>query len=234
MKGYKEYLEVRKQKIRTMRISGAYAWVKGNHIDDCIANECDSEGVTWNIAKAGLAWQYLQFTHGDEEILFIVKNGRYFSKNHVSRGRDATGTIRPRKMSYMENLMKINKDIKFNEVEFTSEEITQLELIEDFPLTEHDNNVISKLEEDFSRFYIVTYNIDENHLISDISLFLPNPNNNKAYHVENLSNYITEAPGIIIDEDVKDALSNIQEVDIEHSAHEFDIVAQSEKKTQSN
>lgn len=130
--------------------------------------------------------------------------------------------------------MKINRGIKFSEAEFSPVEVHQLELLEDIPLNENDNNEISKLESNFNRFYIVTYNIDENHLISNISLFMPNPNDNKAYHIEDLSNYITEAPDVIIDEELMHELTKTQEVDESHSAHLFDIVAQSEKKKESN
>lgn len=234
MHGYQEYLDVRKEKFSTMRISGAYAWVKGNHIDDHIYKECESEGVTSKIAKAGLSWQYLQFSHENEEVLFIVKNGRYFSKNQVSKGKDATGAIRSSKMSYMENLMKINKNIKFNEAEFSPLEVGQLELLEDTPLTQDDNDEISKIESNYNRFYIVTYNIDENHLISNISLFLPNPYDNKAYHVEDLTTYISEAPVLNIEEDLKHELSKSQEIDEVHSAHLFDIVAQGKQKKEIN
>lgn len=41
--GYQDYLDVRKEKFEKMKISGAYAWVKGNHIEDRIADACESE-----------------------------------------------------------------------------------------------------------------------------------------------------------------------------------------------
>lgn len=233
MQGYQDYLDVRREKLNTMRISGAYAWVKGNHIDDNISKACESEGVESKLAKAGLAWQYLQFTHQDEKMLFIVKNGRYFSKSQVSKGKDLKGKIRNEKMSYMENLMKINDKIIFDETEFALEETRQLKLFEDIPLSEQDNDEISKIESAYSRFYIVTYNIDENHFISSISLYLPNPYDNSAYLIDNLTKYITEAPEISIDDELKQELSNSGESDEALGAHLFDIVTDKERERES-
>ena len=33
IEGYRDYLDVRRQKARELKVHGAYAWVKGNHID---------------------------------------------------------------------------------------------------------------------------------------------------------------------------------------------------------
>lgn len=224
IQGYQDYLDVRKEKANSMRISRAYAWVKGNHIDDQISKECESQGVVFNTAKAGLAWHYLQFIQENEKIMFIVKNGRYFSKSQVSKGKDAKGRIRNEKMSYMEKLMKINENIDFNDTKFYSEEVRQLELIEDIPLSELDNEAISKIEPNFNRFYIVTYEIDESHLISDISLYLPNPNDNRAYLIDNLTKFISEVPEIVIDEELKEELLSSSDIEDLQGAHLFDIV----------
>lgn len=88
-------------------VSGAYAWVKGNHIDHYVALACEQHGVESKLAKAGLTWQYLKFTHENEKILFIVKNARYFDPKQVDKGKDATGRTRQQTNSYMYNLMQI-------------------------------------------------------------------------------------------------------------------------------
>lgn len=43
-----------------MKISSAYAWVRGNHIDDQIAEECNDMDISFTKAKAGYTWGYLQ------------------------------------------------------------------------------------------------------------------------------------------------------------------------------
>ncbi|MDI2588066.1 hypothetical protein OR571_13310 [Psychrobacillus sp. NEAU-3TGS] len=224
MEGYREYLNVRREKSRTMRVSGAYAWVKGNHIDDQVATSCESYGVQSKLAKAGLTWQYLQFKHHDEKILFIVKNARYFDEEQVDQGKDANGKTRKSKMSYMEKLMGINEGIDFGNIKTQeSNGSVQLELLEDLRLSEADDIAIASIESEFTRFYIVTYAIDENQLISKISLLMPNPKNNKAYLIDDLIKYVNPSHDIDIDEELKDALSNSVETNDDYNAFKFDI-----------
>lgn len=224
MEGYREYLEIRREKSRSMKISGAYAWVKGNHIDDQVAKACESYGVQSKIAKAGLTWQYLQFKYQDEKILFIVKNARYFDEEQVDRGKDANGKTRKTKMSYMKELMNINLDVDFGSIKTEEPKgSVQLELIEDLNLSEEDELAISKIESNFDRFYIVTYEIDESQLISNISLLMPNPFNNKAYLIDDLIKYVNASHNIDIDDELKDALSNSVDTNDDYNAFKFDI-----------
>lgn len=230
MEGYNEYLDIRREKLKTMRISGAYAWVKGNHIDDKVAEVCSDYGVESKIAKAGLTWQYLQFNYGEEKILFIVKNARYFNKDQVDKGKDAKGRTRNKKISYMTKLMEINSKVDFSKVrtEKVSEEIVnyQLELFESLPLSENDHREIEKIQSHsgslFDSFYIVTYALDENHVISNISLFMPSPKDNKAYLVEDLTKFIEASYQEVIENDLLEALSNSSYED-NIDAFEFDI-----------
>ncbi|MFD1850669.1 hypothetical protein ACFSC5_11660 [Oceanobacillus bengalensis] len=230
MEGYREYLEIRREKARKMKVSGAYAWVKGNHIDDQVARACKPYGVESKLAKAGLTWQYLQFQHQDEKILFIVKNSRYFHEEQVDRGRDANGKIRNGKMSYMENLMKINSEIDFSNIKTdNTNDSVQLQLFEDNLLSEEDNVEIAKIESNYDRFYIITYEIDESQLISGISLFMPNPIDNKAYLIDDLTTYINPE-SIQIDDELKEVLSNDVDSNNNYDAYRFDIGINEETK----
>ncbi|MBA4538151.1 hypothetical protein H1Z61_13650 [Bacillus aquiflavi] len=232
-KGYREYLDVRREKAKSLKVSGAYAWVKGNHIDHHVGVECEPFGVKSKLAKAGLTWQYLQFKHQNEAILFIVKNARYFDPDQVNRGKDATGKARRTKISYMENLMTINKEIDFNDISpQVSESFVQLELqlIEDCQLNDIDNKEISKIKSNYNRFYIVTYLIDENQYISKIQLWMPNPVNNQAYLIDNLTFYINESHAFEIEEELKDILVNKSDTEDHFDAHKFGIVLDTERK----
>lgn len=51
---------------------GAYAWVKGNHIDHHVAVQCEKLGVESKLSKAGVTWQYLQFSVDDIKTLFFI------------------------------------------------------------------------------------------------------------------------------------------------------------------
>lgn len=222
--GYREYLEIRKEKAQTMLVSGAYAWVKANHIDDKVARACSSLGVEHKLAKAGLAWQYLKFNHLSEKFMFIIKNAKYFNEEKVSKGTDILGNTRKGNISYMEKLMEINSNIDFESVE--TEALTfaqQLSLFEEKKLSESDNEAISSVGKDFDRFYIITYSLDENQMISKISLFMPNPSDNKAYLIDDLTDYMNSLPAIEIGTELKEILVQNIEDDDNYSAINFDI-----------
>ena len=210
VEGYRDYLEVRRQKARELKVHGAYAWVKGNHIDHYIDRACKEHGVRSTLAKAGMTWQYLQFFHNDEKILFVVKNSRYFDLNEVDKGKDARGRSRVNKATYMTNLMNINSGLNFDEVpaKHTRQSI-QLELLEDFqPITlEHEDT--TGMDKEFDKFYIATYNIGEDYQIGEVCIWLPNPVDNKAYLISNLTSYIGTKPGhqLEIENDLKDILA---------------------------
>ncbi|KOY80268.1 hypothetical protein I6G82_20610 [Lysinibacillus macroides] len=223
--GYKDYLRVRKEAAKNLKIHGAYAWVKGNHIDHHVAVQCEKLGIVSKLSKAGITWQYLQFQNEAEKALFLVKNARYFDPNAVDKGVDANGRPRTKKATYMENLVYINEDVNFpEEVDSANHRKSiQLELIED-----PQKMLISKEEADevvkqFEKFYIITYEIDEEFLIHSIMLWMPNPVNNKAYLVEDLSMLINTKPSHIIEmeEETKAILQS--SMDAEYDASSYDI-----------
>ncbi len=210
IEGYRDYLEVRRQKARELKIHSAYAWVKGNHIDHYVALSCEEYGVASTIAKAGLTWQYLQFSQKDEKILFIVKNARYFSVEEVDKGKDANGRTRVNKASYMNNLMDINSQVEFEEIPAkVFNQSVQLELLEDFQPIKLEEEDTKGMDSQFDRFYIATYNIGDDYQIGEIRLWMPNPTDNKAYLISDLTSYIGQKPGHIFDieEDLKSALT---------------------------
>lgn len=234
--GYRDYLDVRRQKARELKVHGAYAWVKGNHIDHYVALSCEEHGVTSTLAKAGLTWQYLQFSHMNEKALFIVKNVRYFNIEEVDKGKDAKGRTGGHKASYMKNLMDINREIKFEEIPAQRfNQSVQLELLEDFqPVTlkaEDTEGIASQ----FDRFYIVTYSIGEDHQISEIRLWMPNPADNRAYFISELTSYIGLKPSHIfkIEDDLKLVLTQTIAAEGVLDASAFGIVLEDVEEQES-
>lgn len=236
IEGYREYLEVRREKAKALKVHSAYAWVKGNHIDHHVAVACKPLGVESKVAKAGLTWQYLQFENEDKKMLFIVKNARYFNPEEVNIGKDALGQTRSTKITYMQDLININSGIHFiNSLPVKSKEPQQLELelLEDYWLREDDNDAIAKIKTNYDRFYIVTYEIDEGYQISEIRLWMPNPANNKAYLIDNLTTYINASHTIEIEEELINVLTNSVNVDDFVDAHKFGIVIDDAEEQQS-
>ena len=208
IEGYRDYLEVRRQKALELKIHGAYAWVKGNHIDHYVALACEEHGVTSTLAKAGMTWHYLQFSHMNEKTIFIVKNARYFNTEEVDIGKDAKGRPRGKKASYMKNLMNINEGINFDDISSNMHyHSVQLELLEDFqPVTFGDEDT-KAIAAQFDRFYIATYNIGEDYQIGEIRLWMPNPADNRAYLINELTPYIGQKPGHIFE--IEDQLKSV-------------------------
>lgn len=232
--GYKDYVNVRREKAGELKVHGAYAWVKGNHIDHHVAVECEKHGVTCRLAKAGLTWQYLQFQHDEDKILFIIKNARYFDPNAVDKGKDVKGNTRKRKATYITNLVDINSSIKFPKESDSITQSTQLQLFEYPQFVSFDEEDTKELNKEYDRFYIVTYSIDPGFQINSIKVWMPNPVNNKAYSVEDLSQYINKKPShfIEIEEETKTILQSTAEIERDYSDYGiiFDVVEDEEKE----
>lgn len=233
--GYRDYLDVRRKMFRELKVSGAYAWVKGNHIDHYVALACEQHGVESKLAKAGLTWQYLKFTHENEKILFIVKNARYFDPKQVDKGKDARGRTRQQTNSYMYNLMQINNRIDFDNIpDKRYEKYLQLELLEDFQINLFKNEDNKGINTQFDRFYIVTYQIDQNHYIEEVRVWMPNPIDNNAYLISDLQDYIgsKRIHRIEIEDDLKSILtqSHIPEGTIDHTSFGIVLDAKEKKK----
>ena len=210
IEGYRDYLDVRRQKARELKVHGAYAWVKGNHIDHYVALSCEEYGVTSTVAKAGVTWQYLQFSQKTDKVLFVVKNARYFNMDEVDKGKDAKGRTRGSKASYMNNLMAINSQVEFTDIPTqTFNQSVQLELLEDFePIILKAEDTVG-MDSQYDRFYIATYNIGEDHQIGEIRLWMPNPADNKAYLISELTPYIGQKSGHLfeIEEELQSVLT---------------------------
>lgn len=196
IEGYKDYLEVRRSVARKLRVHGAYAWVKGNHIDHYVAEYCEPLGFESKISRAGVTWQYLQFTNEKNKSLFLIRNAVYFDENSVAKGKDVHGKTRNNKSIYMNELMNINREVNFIEIEkqINNPINKQLTLFEENGMKIIPQEEISGMTHDYNKFYIVTYTIDESHLISKINLWMPNPYDNKAYLIDDLTGLIGTKP----------------------------------------
>jgi hypothetical protein len=231
LQGYKNYVHERDEKRRTMKISDAYAWVKGNHIDDQTARECEDIGVVYNKAKAGYTWGYLQFSSFADKSMFIIKNARYFNPENVPGGRGIRGNKKRNNNddNYLKKLSKINSNVDFpNKHTLFSEdpEVPEfLSIFDDTLLKSLESTEVLRLQDEYDKFYIVTYEIDQVYMISKIHVWMPNPNDNKAYLVDDLSNLINSSSVDFADVDISVLENDELEYDFESlTAIDFDIV----------
>lgn len=222
MEGYNNYLEERKRAAKKYRIHTAFAWVKGNVIDDSVATLCEPLGFECKVANAGVAWKYLQFKNQGEKMLFLIKNAKYFNSEAVNKGKDIRGNTKHNTTNYMEPLININAKVEFPNIEHFNFELQRQQQLQLFGLDDYQSIDEDSIK-DYQKFYILTYNIDANYMISEINLWMPNPTDNIAYQVEDLS-YLLGAESWHIEEvegDLKDILSNDSK---EYNASEYGIM----------
>lgn len=193
VEGYREYIDHRRDRKQKMKISSAFAWTKGNFIESKIADECEKLGFSYQKSKAGLTWDYLQFTHQEKNNLFLIKNAAYFDEQAFSSSNTPSqrkGTHR----TYLRELSKINKDLDFPSSTFIN--TSDGKIHEQLSLFVSEKTISKELHDFhsyYNQFHILTYSIDEAYQISSIKQYIPNPHDNIAYLVEDLSSYIAGA-----------------------------------------
>lgn len=204
LKGYSNYIRERAEKRDTMYISGAYAWVKGNHIDDQTGREVSDMGIEYNTARAGHTWGYLQFRHAEEgrNRIFIIRNARYFNEKEFDRAKTPKNTDAKRKTNYLLELAKANVNVEFEDiVEPADLGYEQMSIDLGSPNTEISIETAQSLSQSVTEFHIITYLTDESNEIQEIRHVLPNPMNKKAYLVNDLSHFIGTSTVNMIDLD---------------------------------
>ncbi|MCU7711136.1 hypothetical protein OK414_03630 [Priestia sp. JV24] len=233
--GYKNYIHERNDKRNTMRISDAYAWVKGNHIDDQIASECESIGISYNKAKAGYTWGYLQFSSPQEKSMFIIKNAKYFNADNFPGGKGIKGDKRRNtdEENYLKKLSRINRNIDFpEELSLFPKETEMPEIMsifDDNVMKSLEDTEVTRLQQAFDKFYMVTYEIDEAFMISSIQVWMPNPVDNKAYPVDDLTELIAHSPVDFNNIDMTALEEDALDYDHESpAAYDFDIFHEEE------
>ncbi|MFS0591762.1 hypothetical protein AB1L05_09180 [Cytobacillus horneckiae] len=195
--GYKNYIRERNEKRNLMKISDAYAWVKGNHIDDQTATYCEEVGISYKKAKAGYTWGYLQFSSLEERSMFIIKNAKYFNIENVPGGKGIKGNKQKSAYedNYLRKLSKINTKINFPEKHtLFSGHQDILSIFDDSVMKSLEQGEEVRLQQEYDKFYIVTYEIDEAFMISKIQVWMPNPATNEAHEVEDLTRFVDISP----------------------------------------
>ncbi|EJR86590.1 hypothetical protein IK7_01100 [Bacillus cereus VD156] len=235
LNGYKSYIHERNEKQRTMLISDAYAWVKGNHIDDQTARECERVGIEYKKARAGYTWGYLQFSDFEDKSMFIVKNAKYFNEENFPGGKGINGRKQRKKNdeNYLKKLSRINYNIEFPATPDLFTEDTEgmeiLSIFDDNTLKSLEDTDVSRLQKEYNKFYIVTYEIDEAFMISKILVWMPNPNDEKAYLVDDLTELINNSSVDFDDVDI--TVLESDELDYNYdspAAVDFDIFHEEE------
>lgn len=190
--GYRDYIEHRKERNREMIISSAFAWTKGNFIESRVAQDSPKLNITYHKAKAGLTWEYLQFSQDDTQKLFLIKNAAYFNENAFSKAILANKNNSPQR-TYLHELSKINLELQFPNSESIIDVVEGNVQLSWFVAENQMKEELEQIQSSYNEFHILTYELDEAYQISKIMHYLPNPTNNIAYKVADLSEYILDA-----------------------------------------
>lgn len=201
IKGYKDYLAVRAEMQKRLKVSAAYAWTKGNHIDSFVNAECAQyDEIESTIEKAGYTWEYIQFTikSSNEKYLLMIKNSGGIKRASTYQEQTAS------RQNYLTEYAAINNHLLGDQALSTSDSkgIIQLEL--SIPeLDAIQNNVALKAPEGYDRFYVVTYEFDsDSKMISKIALTLPNQHEMKLIEVADLTPFISSSKVSINDNEL--------------------------------
>ncbi|MBC1457254.1 spr1630 family ClpXP-sensitive toxin [Listeria newyorkensis] len=190
LQGYKSYLDERRAKKAELNVSGAYAWVKGNHIDHYVAENVADAGFEWKLDKAGYAWEFLKFDGHlkEDRFVLIIKSVKSLAKSLPTKKKS--------KENYLSELAAINGIFKMKD---SVERTEQLSL---FFAAKADSETVQTLVSDYRLFYAVIYEVDEAKMISKIALTLP-LQKGQIIEVEDLTPYIASSPVEISAEDLK-------------------------------
>lgn len=195
--GYKDYLAVRIHAHKSLRVSSAYAWVKGNHIDSKVADACESfPNLQSSIELAGYAWEYIQFTltKSSEKYMIIIKDNLATQKTFDGKPELSNTN------NYLYQLAGANNNL--NIPNYKTQKQVQLELL-GYPDLEH----LSAISTGLSRFYVVTYEVDNlSKMIKSINLTLPKQRTMNLVQVADLTPLIENSNITITPEE----LSSVQ------------------------
>ncbi|RWR12187.1 hypothetical protein QNH23_13845 [Siminovitchia fortis] len=212
-RGYSDYAEVRMKKRDELLVSAAYAWVKGNHIEDQVAREVQNKGLGFKKEKAGYTWEYLSFNDPKKKSLLLIKNA------DIIKGKKSTPVLDAKTSdNYLVELSKINGDIDFGKI--TGSEQGSLKLF-DFPEYRSIDNINIK---DYNLFYILTYSIDpETKILSAIDLWMPEYKSGSQVEmakVDSLTKYLGNT-GADINLGAIEELVNVPEEEFSGTQEEF-------------
>lgn len=225
--GYSDYAEVRREKRSELLVSGAYAWVKGNHIEDQVARELQKIGVHFKQEKAGYTWEYLSFNEPKENHLILIKNARVLKGKLTSPILNASNAE-----NYLVKLSKINASVDFDAVKGNKQGtllFTDLQM----PSKSMEDENIEELKKQYKHFYILTYTIDPaSRMLMSIDLWMPEfikDSKVEMVKIDSLTEYLNQT-GADINLEAIQELVHVPEEEDSGTATEFDFTAYEDEK----
>lgn len=226
MKGEQRYLQMRARENADLIVNDGLAWSRSNYIDSYVGKEIQgSRFIDYQIGQAGYTWHYLQLSYnqpGNPKSLIFVKSIRTIEPQFNGSSKGIS--------DYLKEYSGINNQLAAQGI-LSGEGIGkpfQIELLSN--TTEKAEELSSiPLGSQYERFYIVTYDHDENGLIKNITLTMPNQQTNKLFQVEDLSDLMNNS-NIELSPEEKEAASNDKVPDAIYGTGEYGFEVASQEK----
>ncbi|WP_249870553.1 hypothetical protein [Oceanobacillus saliphilus] len=156
-------------------------------------------------------------------MLFLIKSASAVGNNNAL-------PIRKREENYLEKLAKINKGVAFTTTDTNKSEQLELRLYDHMQINPVIiEEVAENLNNQFDQFYIITYTLDEEKMISDISLCLPHPDTYELYQVDSWKRFF-EVVEIDFNEEDFAGIRDDKEFETQVSIGDYGIVIDEEDK----
>ncbi|SNU07573.1 hypothetical protein SAMN05216470_1014 [Streptococcus equinus] len=217
--GYRNHIDDRIQKSNELRVSGAFAWTKGNFLDSALADsECFE---SWRKQKAGYSWEYLEFELQNEkygDCLFILKGSKRLDSSYNTKN----------KSQYLSEYAKINRgtvEIIKKERGIVNGQSVQLEL---FPKEDSNSAFDDVFQTQYQSFFIIRYETDENSKFVKVEIVMPDEFGN-LYLIQDLSRYISSS-NVEFNDEQNVALFNLPEETM--PMEEFNIIPKFDTSTE--
>lgn len=201
LNGYKEYLELRREMRNRLKVSAAFAFTRGNFIDDGIAKNV-SDFMEYKKKTAGQSWQYLEFTlNKSKPSLLIIKNDFRLQQTFSKNKQEKTS-------QYLSDYAKINEE-KLDSIYKGERELTNSFVQLALPLAE--DAISEKDLTQYDSFYIIVYRTSAEKVIESVSLVLPDDEIKELHEIQNLSSYL-QSSTVNIEEDEYSAVVGDEEI----------------------
>lgn len=189
MEGLTQYVKRRKEDSVNMEISRAEAWMKGNFIDNAIAQRAKEQNISFKHKMAGYSWEYLQFDIKDSQTdgmnSIIVKNFKTLKSGIQRKGNKLPDYLLKDSSSNADILRRNEKNIH------ATQQYAQLELL---PTIGSAENLDDSSAEKENKFYVVGYTLGTDKNIETLKLLMPNPITQALVEVDDWTKYIVDAP----------------------------------------
>lgn len=225
LEGYKNYLQERREKKESMKVSYAYAFTKGNHIDDAVVRRLDKliEKATLEKIKGG--WEHFEFSfQNGVSCFFIIKN--------ASRVKAATKKGKNESSYLIDYAAILNNDWIEEERLRENQQKEEDMVIQLSMLTEGEQKKLDRRKQvrDHDRFYLVTYETNELKMITRIELVALDAVTRELHQIQDLSPYI-QTSDIEVTEAETSIVMGETEVEV-HEEYGYTVPAAKERKEQ--